>query len=83
MKDYVMIVEKARQYLSKGDKVLAPGSGLGRLVLEFVAAGFGCQGNEVSYFMLYGSNFILNATEYEKSFTIYPFISSTDYYYNE
>lgn len=55
-----MLVEIAKRYLKKGDKVLAPGSGLGRLVLEFVEAGFGCQGNEVSYFMLYGSNFILN-----------------------
>jgi len=40
-----MIVEKAKKYLSKGSKVLTPGSGLGKLVLEFVAAGFGCQGN--------------------------------------
>jgi hypothetical protein len=40
-----MIVDKAKKYLSQGDKVLAPGSGLGRLVLEFVAAGFSCQGN--------------------------------------
>jgi carnosine N-methyltransferase len=52
-------------------------------VLEFVEAGFGCQGNEVSYFMLYGSNFILNQVEEERQFKIYPFISSTDYYYNE
>jgi len=28
-----MIVDKAKLYLKKGDKVLAPGSGLGRLVL--------------------------------------------------
>lgn len=40
-----MIVDKAKQFIKKGDKVLAPGSGLGRLVLEFVAAGFACQGN--------------------------------------
>jgi hypothetical protein len=31
-----MLVEKAKIYLKKGDKVLAPGSGLGRLILEFV-----------------------------------------------
>jgi len=28
-----MIVDKAKQFIKKGDKVLAPGSGLGRLVL--------------------------------------------------
>jgi len=28
-----MIIDKAKNYLKKGDKVLAPGSGLGRLVL--------------------------------------------------
>ena len=33
VKDYLRIVEKAKQYLIKGDYVLAPGSGLGRLVL--------------------------------------------------
>ena len=36
VRDYQMLVEKAKIYLKKGDKVLAPGSGLGRLILEFV-----------------------------------------------
>lgn len=33
--------------------------------------------------MLYGSNFILNSSEEERQYKIYPFISSADYYYNE
>ncbi len=33
VKDYKMIVDRVKKYLNKGDKVLAPGSGLGRLVL--------------------------------------------------
>ena len=33
--------------------------------------------------MLYGSNFILNAVEEERQLTIYPFLSSTDYYSSE
>lgn len=33
VKDYKKIVQKAQLYLKKADKVLAPGSGLGRLVL--------------------------------------------------
>lgn len=61
VKDYVFLVDKAKKYLKKKDKVLAPGCGLGRLPLELIEAGFGAQGNEVTYFMLYGSNFILNS----------------------
>ena len=45
IKDYVALVEKTQKYLKKGDRVLAPGSGLARLVLELVEAGFAAQGN--------------------------------------
>ena len=62
IKDYVALVEKSKKYLEKGSRVLAPGSGLARLVLELVEAGYAAQGNEVTYFMLYCSNFILNCT---------------------
>jgi len=44
----------------KRRRVLCPGCGLGRLVLEYVSAGFGAQGNEFSYYMLLCSNYILN-----------------------
>ena len=54
------MVDKIKKYLKKGDNVLVPGCGLGRLVFELVMAGFGAEGNEVTYFMLFGSNFIIN-----------------------
>ena len=40
--------------------VLVPGAGLGRLCFEIANRGYTCQGNEVSLFMLFASNFILN-----------------------
>lgn len=36
-------------------RVLCPGSGLGRLPFEVVRRGYGCQGNEFSFFMLLGT----------------------------
>jgi carnosine N-methyltransferase len=56
-------VEIAKRYLKKKNRVLVPGCGLARLALELVEAGFDTQGNEVTYFMLFGSNFILNLAE--------------------
>ncbi|KAJ3086355.1 hypothetical protein HK102_013243, partial [Quaeritorhiza haematococci] len=41
-------------------KVLVPGAGLGRLTYEIAKRGFSCQGNEFSFYMLLGSNYILN-----------------------
>lgn len=51
------------KYLKKGDVVLVPGCGLGRLVFELVKRGLGAEGNELTYFMLFGSNFIINCSE--------------------
>ena len=45
VKDYLMLVDKAQKYLNKGSRLLVPGSGLGRLVLELVEIGFKTQGN--------------------------------------
>jgi len=59
-------------------RVLLPGCGLGRSVLEFVKAGFSAQGNEVSYFMLLGSDFILNQVAERKSVQLAPFVHCTD-----
>ena len=67
-------MEKTKIHLKKGDRIVVPGCGLGRLVLELVKEGFGAQGNEVTYFMLYGSNFILNCCTEKEQFEIYPFI---------
>ena len=46
---------------ARGDRVLLPGSGLGRLAWECANLGYTAQGSEFSYFMLLASNFILNA----------------------
>jgi carnosine N-methyltransferase len=55
---------------------------MGRLVFDLVMLGFGAEGNEITYFMLFGSNFIINCSERRQQFTIYPFVHSTAYYYN-
>ncbi|KAI9485456.1 MAG: N2227-like protein-domain-containing protein [Benjaminiella poitrasii] len=57
-------------------RVLVPGAGLGRLAFDIAKAGFSCQGNEFSYYMLFASNFILNRIEHENQYRIYPFIHS-------
>lgn len=41
-------------------------------------AGFAAQGNEVSYFMLLGSDFILNQVSVRRSIEIAPFIHCAD-----
>jgi carnosine N-methyltransferase len=55
-------------------KVLVPGAGLARLVVEFVKRGFQTQGNELSYHMLLNSNFLLNNTYCANNFVLSPFI---------
>lgn len=58
-------------------RIVCPGSGLGRLPFEILRRGYSCQGNEFSYFMLLGSNFILNYVEKSEIFTIQPYCLST------
>ncbi|ODQ78299.1 hypothetical protein BABINDRAFT_162947 [Babjeviella inositovora NRRL Y-12698] len=55
-------------------KVLVPGAGLGRLVVDLVKEGFTTQGNEFSYHMLLASNFILNHTYVAHHYSIFPFL---------
>ncbi|KAI9097376.1 N2227-domain-containing protein [Phlyctochytrium arcticum] len=55
-------------------KVLVPGAGLGRLAFDIVKRGFSCQGNEFSFYMLLGSNFILNKCVPLQFLKIYPWI---------
>ncbi|KAI8637200.1 N2227-like protein-domain-containing protein [Parasitella parasitica] len=57
-------------------RVLVPGAGLGRLAFDIAKAGFSCQGNEFSYFMLFASHFVLNRIKMENEYKIYPFIHS-------
>eukprot|EP00921_Rhytidocystis_pertsovi_P002717 GHVQ01004635.1.p1 GENE.GHVQ01004635.1~~GHVQ01004635.1.p1 ORF type:complete len:446 (-),score=69.26 GHVQ01004635.1:525-1700(-) len=54
-------------------RVLCPGSGLGRLPFEVVKRGYTSQGNEFSYFMLLGSNFVLNYSLKPNMFPIQPY----------
>ena len=60
------ILEELEKRLNDGSSnksrkhVLVPGCGLGRLVFEIVSAGYSCQGNEFSYFMLFTGNYIMN-----------------------
>eukprot|EP00126_Sphaerothecum_destruens_P002238 Sdes_comp15676_c0_seq1m4697 len=63
------------RFLPRRDiQILVPGSGLGRLAYEIAREGFRCQGNEVSFFMLLASNFILNRSEGAFHYTFYPWI---------
>ena len=54
-------------------RVLVPGAGLGRLVYEFAKAGFETEGNEFSYYMLFGSSFLLNCCSEKRPFEIVPY----------
>ncbi|ORX79885.1 N2227-domain-containing protein [Anaeromyces robustus] len=56
--------------------ILVPGAGLGRLAYDITKLGFSTQGNEFSFYMLLGSNFILNCMSEPKQFRIYPWIHS-------
>nr|CEL65888.1 TPA: hypothetical protein BN1204_017180 [Neospora caninum Liverpool] len=62
---------------SKPPRVLCPGSGLGRLPFEVTRRGYACQGNEFSYFMLMGSDFILNHALKVRSVPLQPYCLST------
>lgn len=58
-------------------RVLVPGAGLGRLTYEIAERGFFCEGNEFSFFMLIGANFILNQCLYDNQYTFYPNVHQT------
>lgn len=60
-------------------KVLVPGCGLGRMVLDLVKEGFWCQGNEFSYHMLLTSNFILNHCKFANNYSIFPFLHKSSH----
>ncbi|KAF4545296.1 N2227-like protein [Lasiodiplodia theobromae] len=53
-------------------RVLVPGAGLGRLVLEVCRLGFSVEGNEISYHQLLASSFILNHSAQAEQFAVYP-----------
>lgn len=53
-------------------RVLVPGCGLARLVWEFAFRGYAVQGNEFSYHMLIGSNWVLNRSGNKDVAAIFP-----------
>eukprot|EP00501_MAST-03F_sp_TOSAG23-6_P000329 GSMAST32.ASY1.ANO1.336.1 assembled CDS len=55
-------------------RVLAPGCGAGRLVLELASRGYEVQGNEFSYVMLLASTYMLNKTSHVDEICIHPWI---------
>lgn len=59
-----------------GVKIVVPGCGLGRLPLELAARGFAAEGNEVSFAMLFTSNFLLNHTAASNEYRLNPWIHS-------
>ncbi|OII72231.1 uncharacterized protein cubi_01564 [Cryptosporidium ubiquitum] len=74
LKDYLPI--KNNLSSSEKLKVLIPGAGLGRLLFEVARLGYSCQGNEISYAMLLGSNFALNYMFKVNSIIIHPYVLS-------
>ena len=85
---YTPLLKQLDKYLPVNDsnrnkqKVLIPGSGLGRLVLESCARGYSTQGNEFDYFMLMTCNLMLNSTEKVNQFKIFPWINDRCNIYN-
>ncbi|XP_059094125.1 carnosine N-methyltransferase-like [Tigriopus californicus] len=73
---YMPIIEELQEAFpeKRGVKILVPGAGLGRLAFDIAQAGFDCQGNEFSLFMLFASNFVLNKCRTVECYTIYPWI---------
>ena len=59
-------------------RVMVPGAGLGRLVLECARRGYDTEGNEYSYYMLLTSSYILNHAQEAGQFIIHPWIHSNN-----
>ncbi|KAF7458084.1 N2227-like protein [Cryptosporidium felis] len=73
LKEYLPLNQDAS---SRKLRVLVPGAGLGRLLFEVARLGYSCQGNEISYAMLLGSNFALNYAFKTNSLVIHPYVLS-------
>lgn len=77
---YGPLIEALQRNLPAGargsQRVLCPGSGLGRLPFDLARLGYAAQGNEFSYHMIMGSQLVFNRTNKPLCFTIYPFVTS-------
>lgn len=83
-KNYDLIIDELKTlYPNVKDRqnvrILVPGCGLGRLVIELVKQGFWAQGNEFSYHMLLASNFILNHCQVADQFWVFPFLHKSSH----
>ena len=59
----------------KGEvKILVPGVGLGRLLVDLCCEGFNVEGNEISYHALIASNWMLNHSKAGEKFALYPWV---------
>ncbi|KAI8463769.1 MAG: N2227-like protein-domain-containing protein [Monoraphidium minutum] len=65
-----------RSAAAAAPRVLIPGAGLGRLMLDVAALGLEAQGNEFSYFMLMGCSFMLNHAACRDQWTVHPWLHS-------
>ena len=72
---YMPVHRSLLNHCPPATRVLVPGAGLGRLVIELAARGYHAEGNEVSYHQLLVSNWILNCSSHKDQWTIYPFLT--------
>lgn len=86
---YVPILDALRDHLPpprgsdrSSQRVLVPGAGLGRLVLEICSDGYCVEGNEVSYHQLIASNYILNHAAAARQHALYPWALSFSNHHN-
>ncbi|KAK5116511.1 hypothetical protein LTR62_008060 [Meristemomyces frigidus] len=77
---YVPILSALEKYLptsndpavNSRDRVLVPGSGLGRLVLDLRVAGYTVEGNDSSYHQLIASQYMLDCANAGEQHKLYP-----------
>lgn len=64
----------SRHEQARPPRVLVPGAGLGRLMVDVAALGMEAQGNEFSYFMLLAGSYILNHIACAGQWTVHPWM---------
>ncbi|KAF4718681.1 hypothetical protein FOZ63_031334 [Perkinsus olseni] len=70
------VIDALKRYVPVGGRVIVPGCGMGRSVLEVCAAGYEALGNEFSYHMLIASNLMLNVGLDKFTMKVYPYLMS-------
>ncbi|KAF4665443.1 hypothetical protein FOL47_004600 [Perkinsus chesapeaki] len=70
------VIDALKRYVPAGGRVIVPGCGMGRSVLEVCAAGYEAIGNEFSYHMLIASSLMLNVGLDKFSMLVYPYLMS-------